>query len=837
MASTETPLASVLRRYMQERRFGLDRLARASGVPKHTIANWRDGTVERPYYPDQLLRAAQGLCLTKLGASRLLQAAGYPPIDELPDNLRADLRDLLVPWDRAYPTNLPSPPSSFVGRTEEILDIAQRLSERDVRLVTLTGPGGSGKTRLALKVASALLDAFPDGVWFVALAPLTDPDLVLLAVARTLGVREAPGVSLAERLAAYLRERRTLLLLDNFEQVASAGPAIVALLTAAPGLKVLVTSRTVLHVSGEHERPVPPLPLPTGGASLAELHANPAVALFIARARAANPTFLLAADNAPAVAELCARLDGLPLAIELAAARSRHLNPPELLARFPARLALAADGPRDLPTRQRTLRATIQWSCDLLGPDDRVLLARLAVFAGGWTPEAAGAVCQAAGERQVAVADGLAALAESNLVVRDAAPDGQARYGMLETIREYALECLVASEEEEAARLRHAAWCLAVAEPPTRYFPSAADPAWLARLDAERDNLRAALAWALATGRDELLARLAGAAWPYWHERAMYAEAGNWLRRALARTAELPPGLRAPVATGATIIAFAEGDVARGAALGEESAALWEALGEPYWRAVVLLYLAIARQHRADFAGARDAHLASLAIWRSLGDRRGTARCLADLAFLLAIYGHPDEARPYAEEALALYTGLGDRTGKGRTTTDLGLYAMQAGDLARALPLLQAGLAISRATGSAHHLPFALCYLGLALLRAGEPAAAHGHLVESLHLCRAAGNGFGVLYCLIGLAGVAGRLGQPVRAARLVGAAETLHAAFGAVMPPGPRERFEGEVASIRAQIDETIFARARAEGAALPLEQALVYALDSDERDSFPPR
>ena len=831
-----TPLSEVLDRYMRERRIGLDRLAGVSGVHKQTLAHWRNGTVARPHLPDQLLRVATALDLNRVRASRLLRAAGHPPIDEavaeLPGYLRAELRDVAARWDRAAPNNLPSPPTSFVGRVEETLEVGELLCEREVRLVTLTGPGGSGKTRLALRVATLLLDSFPDGVWFVALAPLTDPDQVLPAIARTLGVREATSATPDARLATWLRERRLLLLLDNFEQLLDAGPRVVELLAAAPGLKVLATSRAPLHVSGEHERPVAPLPLPGGHEPFAALRENPAVQLFAARARAASPAFALTAEGASAVAELCARLDGLPLAIELAAARVRQFPPEELLARFPGRLDLSADGPRDAPARQRTLRATIGWSHDLLDAAERALFARLAVFAGGFTPEAAVAVCAATGEGAGAVARGLDALRELNLIAQVGELDGEPRYGMLETIREYALERLEASGEAEDVRRRHAAYFVELAERGRQDEPYllGTQEAWLERLDRERDNLRAALAWARDRREDELLAGLAAATWAFWIDRGYFGEGVAWLETALARGAALLDALRAPLLTGAFILAFNAGDYARAASLGEQSLALWQALGDRRGQALVLKFQGWLHQNRGDAAGAVARHEQSLAHRRALGDDLGVAQALNDLALTLAIHGRFDEAEPYFAEALAVYERRPEPLGICRIWTDRGFAALMRGDLAGARQLLERALALARPLPFGAHLSWILCILGAAEYLDGALDPGQAHLIESLRLRHEAGDRQGIAYCLIGLAGVARGRGELRRAARLCGAAEALLAAIGAVVVPGIRPIYEGELRALRAALAPQDFAAAWAEGEAMPLERAIAKALGGDD-------
>ncbi len=462
------------------------------------------------------------------------------PVDRLPVRGKPDRDE----WEPLAPGRLPAPLTPLVGRVREARAVVELLGGGVARLLTLTGPGGTGKTRLALTVAAVLRHDFPDGIAFVDLAPIADPDLVASAIAESLGLREEGGRPLPELLAAHLGERRRLLLLDNFEQVVEAGPLIGALLAACPGLAALITSREPLHVSGEHVFPVPPLALPAddpgaGGANLAELAACDAVALFVQRVRAANPDFALTPENAAAVVAICRRLDGLPLALELAAARGKLLPPAALRVRLERGLELLISGPRDAPARQRTLRDAIAWSHDLLSAEEQALFRRLAVFAGGFTLEAAEEVVEApSAESRVpsgtadsalgaghSVLDLVASLAEKSLLWREEGPASAAsepRFRMLETIREYGLERLAESGEEAEARQRHAAHFLALVEEAEPYLRG--EPAmgsWLDRLEAEHDNLRAAVTWLLdpAAGegaeRAEWALRLAGALWGF----------------------------------------------------------------------------------------------------------------------------------------------------------------------------------------------------------------------------------------------------------------------------------------------------------------------------------
>jgi predicted ATPase len=442
------------------------------------------------------------------------------PADRSQPEMTPAVRDRFVP-------SVPTPLTSFVGRERELAALTTLARRDDVRLVTLTGPGGVGKTRLALRAADLLAPAFADGAAVVELASVADPDLVAPAVARALGITDAGERPLAARLAGALRNRSLLLVLDNFEQVVDAAPAVAALLASCRGLKVLATSRAPLRISGEQDVPVPPLGLPEASAPLDRLAEAEAVRLFVARARAADPAFVLTAEDGRAIASICARLDGLPLAIELAAAKTRLLPPSALLARLESRLPLLAGGPREAPARLRTMRDAIAWSHDLLSAEDRALYRRLAVFVGGFTLAAVEAIAVGlAGDALV----GVEALADQSLVRRIEVVAGEPRFAMLETVREFGLERLAESGEHDAVRDAHAAWCLALAEAAAPDLIAGRDLVrWLSRLDAELDNLRAALAWFDRLGKHTELLRLLAAIEEYWTARPYHAEVRRWL--------------------------------------------------------------------------------------------------------------------------------------------------------------------------------------------------------------------------------------------------------------------------------------------------------------------
>jgi predicted ATPase/class 3 adenylate cyclase len=671
----------------------------------------------------------------------------------------------------SHPTNLPVQVTSFVGRQREVAAIPRLLDRPGVRLLTLSGPGGTGKTRLAVKVAGELAESFPAGVFFVGLAPVNDPGLVVATIAQALGVRETAGQSLLESLTQHIGDQRLLLVLDNFEQVTAAAGSIVDLLTACPQLKVLVTSRAALHVSGEHAYVVPPLSLPARDIkSNQDVTASEAVTLFVERARAANPSFSVTDANAPLLVEICRRLDGLPLAIELAAARSRMLPPQAMLARLDRRLQLLTGGGRDRPARQQTLRATIDWSYDLLDSGEQTLFARLAVFTGGCALEAVEAVCNLEGDLDVLA--GLDALADKNLLEPQEGPGGDARVLMLETIREYAMAQLIERDEADAIGREHADYYTGVAERAEMELLGPRQEAWHERIDVDLDNFNAALGWSLAHQQVEVTARLAAALLQFWVSRGRVGEGLRWLEAALEDAESLtPPTLARVLFAKAYLLLQMGAHHQQAITLLEESLALFREVGDTSRTVRAISVLGHATLRAGELDRSLRLREEAVALAREDADRWNLAMATGNLGISLLAVEDQAGARSALEESLTLYQAVGEPAGIAFALVGLAMLALSDGDPERASSLLEEAFRLARQVGALTDAARYLADLALVALYTGDHTRGARLLRESLTVVDQVEDDLLVAQCLWGMAIAAAATGQSTRAVRLWSAA------------------------------------------------------------------
>lgn len=816
----------------------------------------------------------------------------YQDINELLSDLQALKRKLAVfdvteskasPIEHALPAtrssegqpnDLPIELTSFVGRGAEIAALTKLLLQEDTRLVTLTGPGGVGKTRLCLQVAARLADQFANGVRFVPLASITESELVAYSVAQALGTRESGGQSLLANLKEHLKEQHMLLVLDNFEHVVAAAALVSELLTACPRLKVLVTSRAMLHVRGECEYNLSPLGLPDlkRQSSIEELLTCPAVLLFAERARAVEPRFALNDKNANAVAEICIRVDGLPLAIELAAPRIKILPPQAILERLASRLDLLTRGSSDLPQRQQTMRSTIAWSYELLDEWEKRLFRMLSVFAGGFTLEAAESVCALEADSEMSVLDGISSLLENSLL-RQQERD-EPRFQMLETIREFALERLTRSKKKaESMRRAHAGFFLDLVEKAEPHLKASDQAFWLERLEVERDNFRGCLKWAKNAGELSLGLRIAGAHGRFWLARGYLSEGRRWLEEFLSPTdtTNIEPAVRAKALYEAGVLAHLQGDDVRARMLLQQSLALYRHMSITPGIASSLHMMGLLEHDLGNRERATKLLEEGLTLSRELEDNQGIAFALGQLGIVAQELGHYERAMLLHEESAAIRARLADEVGSAAALNNAGLVALDNCEYQKAEQLFDKALALSRKAGYKAGVAASLNNLGelaqyrrdfvganelftdaLALFREegdkrevvailnnladlaqlGSEYESAAHLYgEALTLLGQGEEKTMIASCLEGLASLACGRNHPEMATRMLGSAEALREEVGIPLPPTRRSNYESTVSAVRSALGEADFLAGWQEGRNSTPREATQYALESTAR------
>jgi len=731
-------------------------------------------------------------------------------------------------------TNIPTPRNPLIGREQELATACQLLMRDDVALVTLTGPGGTGKSRLGIQIALELRDQFQDGVYMVGLESISDPNLVVPTIAKTFGVVETPGASaLVELLKKQSCDKQRLVLLDNFEQVLPAAPQIAELLEACPSSKMLVTSRASLHLRAERELRVPPLGVPPqkSSHSLQPLMQYPAVQLFTQRAQSVKPDFQVTSENAAAVAEICYRLDGLPLAIELASARSRMLSPQALLARLEHCFDLLRGGTRDLPERQHTLYSAIAWSYNLLQEDEKRLFRRLSVFVGGWTFDAAEAVCNGDGEHGVDVLDGLETLVDNSLLQPPEEVDGEPRLRMLETIREFARERFAASGEADAIHQRHARYFLSLAEQAGIEMHHAVQQVSYRRLEAELDNLRAAMGWALEQSDHELGLRIAMALSKFWWTRGYRREGLQWLERGLAGNGSLSPAVKAKALNRAGFLKRDLGDYDGAVGMLLDSLALWWEIGDRAGIAFSLDKLGTTVMRQGDYKTATAMLEQALELRRQLGDRHGTYASLNNLGLAASWQGHCERAIELFSESLALARAADDDHTLGIALTNLGEVYARQGDSVRAEACYGEAESIYRKLGNRAGEADVTRNRAVLALRQGSHGRAFDLFVETILAFREMDDMEYTILAIEGLAAVAKEQHRSDRAARLLSASESLRKLVGVARTAVDQLEYEACITGVRSQLDKASYAAAWAEGGTMTFEEAVAYALHGAHR------
>jgi len=749
------------------------------------------------------------------------------------------LTDLHSPPAKIRPSNLPAPTAVLIGRETEVAAVKGLLLRDQVRLVTVTGPGGIGKSRLATEVARELVDCFSPGVYFVPLATVSDANVIASIIAQTLGIRES-GAQPRLLLTEYLQKCGTaplLLFIDNFEHLLSAAPFLAELLGLAPGLKLLVTSRAALRIHDENEFPLSPLGLPDGKAlpALPMLAQYPAISLFVQRAGAVKPGFALTAENASAVVEICSRLDGLPLAIELAAARTKLLSPTAMRSRLASRLQLLTSGPRDLPARQQTLRQAIDWSYDLLSEPEQKLFRRLSVFAAGCTLEAAEAVCDTKQDLELDLLDGMASMVDKSLVRQIEQEDGEPRFVMLETIREYGLEKLAASGEESRTRESLAAYCLVLAEEGAGENAATEIKKWIDRLEKEHDNLRAALDWLTEHHKAEWGLRLGTALFRFWEMRDHFTEGRNRLEQLIKLAgAATPNTARMRALFSAGVLTADQRDYPACEEFFKESLEIARVLNDKQSIAISLNALGVVKRDAGDLGTSIALFEESLVLWEQLGDQLAVGRALSNIAAAKKRQGDHTEARELYEQCLAIFRKLGDKTAIAWVLNHQGDMSRDQGDFSAARSLYQQSVAAFREVNDRWGIAGSLVDLGDLARDQGDYAASEAMYRESLSLFQELGHKRGIARALESFAAAAAARSEPEQALRLAGIAAALRQTIGAPLAAAEQAKHEQSLEHAKGRLSTEAARAAWLEGWVMPVEIAIEQLLKPTPERKF---
>ena len=750
---------------------------------------------------------------------------GFPENQEKIRDPFSTLR--LLAQTRPPPTNLPSQPTPLVDRDKELETLSKLLLQESVRLVTLSGTGGTGKTRLAIELAARVMDEFPSGTFLVNLAQVIDPTLVVAAIVSTLGIIENPGKPIEQTLYDFLRTKRMLLLLDNFEQVIAAAPVVASLLSECPRLKILVTSREPLRVRGEHELALPPLAVPNLAhmPKFEELLLCAAVVLFAQRAQAVRPDFSVTAENAMIVAEICSRLDGLPLALELAAARARVLSPRAILLRLQNRLELLHAGARDLPTRQQTLRNTIAWSYDLLDDQDKRFFACLSVFSGSFSLKAAEEICGKSGHAPEDFLDQLTRLVEKSLLLSGQV-EGETRFTMLATLREFAHESLVSSGASISMEERFADFYLALAEEAEHKLKGREQGDWLARLEHEHDNLRAALQWTIEHKELHLSLRFASSLWYFWYIRGYWTEGRLWLTRVLSLPGVDMDPLRAKALRAAGVLASAQDDFSAAQGYLNESLTSFREEGNHEEEALALNSLGLTMIEHGELLSGEEHLDQSLALMKHSRNKWGTALVLNNLGVCARAKGENDKAIEFHKQSLQLFRELEDKRHTARMLINLGINSSDKAMYDEAHRLLNESLSISRELGEKVGIAESLFCLGRVARSVQDYNTAQLNLSESLALSAELGYKEVIAQCLDELAGCALSRGNGECATRLFAASENIIQATKLQITPTHRASRENDIVATRTLLGTERFAVEWDKGRTMGDEEAVRYAL-----------